>query len=53
MSDIESDDQDWFNKDEEQILQSLQFKVKNELTKDTEANIEYIQGPSETGMEMQ
>ncbi|XP_011194259.1 NFX1-type zinc finger-containing protein 1 [Zeugodacus cucurbitae] len=48
MSEIESDDQDWFNKDEEDILQSLQCKVNNDSAKATEANIEYIHGPSET-----
>ncbi|XP_050316942.1 NFX1-type zinc finger-containing protein 1 [Bactrocera neohumeralis] len=55
MSDIESDGEDWFNKDEEEILQNLQCKVKNEHTggteahtEDIEANTEYIRGPSET-----
>uniref|UniRef100_A0A0K8V7C2 NFX1-type zinc finger-containing protein 1 n=2 Tax=Bactrocera latifrons TaxID=174628 RepID=A0A0K8V7C2_BACLA len=55
MSNIESDGEDWFNKDEEEILRNLQCKVKNKHaegteanTEDIEPNTEYALGPSET-----
>ncbi|XP_054725604.1 NFX1-type zinc finger-containing protein 1 [Anastrepha obliqua] len=48
MSGAESDDQDWFNKDEDEILQSYQSKVSTGETKNTEAGVEYIHGPTAT-----
>ncbi|XP_017477002.1 PREDICTED: NFX1-type zinc finger-containing protein 1 [Rhagoletis zephyria] len=47
MSDSDSDDQDWFNKDEEEILQSFQAKVSSNESKNTDARVEYIHGSSE------
>ncbi|XP_004523170.1 NFX1-type zinc finger-containing protein 1 [Ceratitis capitata] len=45
MSNLESDDQDWFNKDEDEILQDLQTKVNIDNSKNEK--VEYIHGSSE------
>lgn len=47
MSNLESDDQDWFNKDEDEILKDLQTKVNIDNSKNEK--VEYIHGSSEIG----
>ncbi|XP_067617323.1 NFX1-type zinc finger-containing protein 1-like [Eurosta solidaginis] len=46
MADPDSDDQDWFDKDENEILQNFRAKESNTETENENHAVEYIHGPS-------